>query len=293
MLKPDVCTVQCREAVAPAGSDLYYATLHLESPRRESVHALHALAEEIRRIPRTVVDPGVARVKLAWWADELGRLFRGGGEAQHPASVVLQSARAVARLQPAVLQEWLRLADEEINRQIYPDIEALMAACRQHEGGMWRLTAALCGHTDEGTLTAVETLGTALGLHRALRDLRAELEVGLSRLPRTELRRFGLSGDDLLHAAHEPLMELAALLAGHIRETVLHGIVALPQPDRLAQMPALIMTELCVRTLHEEQMDGFRLRERRIGLTPLRKWWVSFKVRRRERRRARHSKNSK
>lgn len=283
MLTPAVCAAQCRDAAAPAGSDLYYATLHLDSPRRESVFALHALAAEIRRIPRTVADPGVARLKLAWWGDELGRLFR-GGETQHPAGVVLQTAQAVPRLQPAVLQEWLQLADEEISRQTYPDIKALMAACRRHEGGVWRLTAILCGHTDECTLTAVETLGTALGLHRVLRDLRAELEAGLLRLPLSELHRFGLPGDDLLRAPHEPLADLSALLAGHIREAMLSGICSLPHDDRRAQVPALIMTELCVRTLHEEQMDGFHLRERRIGLTPLRKWWVAFKVRRRERR---------
>jgi phytoene synthase len=287
MLTPTASVAQCRDMAAPAGSDLYYATLHLDSPRKESVFALHALAEEIRRIPRMVVDPGVARLKLAWWAEELDKLFR-GDEMQHPAGVVLQTAKAVLRLQPAVLQEWLRLADEEINRQTYPDMAALMAACRRHEGGMWRLTAALCGHTVEGTLAAVETLGTALGLHRALRDLRTDLEAGLLRLPLSELQRFELPGGDLLHAAHEPLADLAALLAGHIRETVLHGIVALPQPDRFAQVPVLVMTELCVRTLHEEQMDGFHLRERRVGLTPLRKWWIAFKVRRRERHIARH-----
>ncbi|HTT07780.1 MAG TPA: squalene/phytoene synthase family protein [Gammaproteobacteria bacterium] len=289
MLEPAACAAHCRDMAAPAGSDLYYATLQLKTPRQEAVLALHALAGEIRRIPRTIADPGVARLKLAWWTDELDKLFR-SGEAQHPASVVLHTAQAAPRLQPGVLHEWLQVADEEISRKTHADMQALMAACRRHEGGLWRLTAMLCGHTGEETLDAVETLGTALGLHRVLRDLRAEAGIGLLRLPLSELRRFGLA-DDLLRAAHEPLAELMALLAGHVRETVLNGIVALPPPDRLAQVPALIMTELCVHTLHEEQMDGFHLRERRIGLTPLRKWWIAFKVRRRERRRARHLDN--
>jgi len=290
MLEPAACAIHCCDTAAPAGSDLYYATLHLKPPRREAVLALHALAEEIRRIPRTVADPGVARLKLSWWSEEISRLFH-GGELQHPTSVVLQATQAPPRLQPAVLHDWLQLADEEVSRKIYTDIHALMAACRRHEGCLWRLTALLCDQADEDTLNAVETLGTALGLHRVLRDLRVEMETGLLRLPLSELQRFGI-GDDPLHAPHEPLAELAALLAGHIREAVLQGIVVLSQSDRLAQVPALIMTELCVRTLHEEQMDGFHLRERRIGLTPLRKWWIAMQVRRRERRRVRHLKRS-
>ncbi len=285
MLDPAACAAHCRETAAPAGSDLYYATLHLTTPRREAVLALHALAEEIRRIPRTVADPGVARLKLAWWSDEIGRLFH-GGDPQHPACVVLQAAQAARRLQPGALKEWLAVADEEISRKAPADIGALLTDCRRHEGGLWRLTAALCGHTDEGTPHAVELLSTALGLHRVLRDLRLDADIGLLRLPLSELRRFGL-GDDPLHAAHEPFAELAALLAGHVREAVLNGVAALPPHDRPAQLPALIMTELCVRTLHEEQMDGFHLRERRIGLMPLRKLWIAFKVRRRERRHAR------
>jgi phytoene synthase len=44
------------------------------------------------------------------------------------------------------------------------------------------------------------------------------------------------------------------------------------------------------RTLLDEiEADGFRVLERRVALTPLRKLWIAWKIARREKHRARRS----
>ena len=62
---------------AQPGSDLYYSLLYTPQPQRLAAETLHAFAREVIDIPRTCSDPGVARLKLQWWREELARTFAG------------------------------------------------------------------------------------------------------------------------------------------------------------------------------------------------------------------------
>ena len=48
--------------------------------------------------------------------------------------------------------------------------------------------------------------------------------------------------------------------------------------DRRAQRPGLIMAAIYRALLDEIERDGFRVLDRRIALTPLRKAWIAWKT---------------
>ena len=54
--------------------------------------------------------------------------------------------------------------------------------------------------------------------------------------------------------------------------------------DRYAQSSLLIRLELAMTLLAEMSGEGYRLLEQRTSLTPLRKLWLAWRLRRRERR---------
>jgi len=56
---------------------------------------------------------------------------------------------------------------------------------------------------------------------------------------------------------------------------------ALPDEDRRAQRPGLIMAAIYRALLDEIERDGYRVLDRRIALTPLRKLWIAWKTARR------------
>lgn len=56
---------------APIGSSLHYSLLWLTSEQKHHVTLLYALWFALREIPLTIKDPGVARMKLLWWQQEL------------------------------------------------------------------------------------------------------------------------------------------------------------------------------------------------------------------------------
>ena len=94
-----------------------------------------------------------------------------------------------------------------------------------------------------------------------------------------ELREFGVPAADLLNArpgeAFVRLMQFQAHRANSYYEK---AYAALPEADRRAQRPGLIMAAIYRALLAEIEADGFEVLTRRISLTPLRKLWLAWKT---------------
>ena len=71
-----------QEKAAASGSSFYYAFLFLPKERRAAITAFYAFCREIDDVVDEVVDPGVARTKLAWWQAEVSKSF--AGQPTHP-----------------------------------------------------------------------------------------------------------------------------------------------------------------------------------------------------------------
>jgi phytoene synthase len=62
------------------------------------------------------------------------------------------------------------------------------------------------------------------------------------------------------------------------REFYDKALAALPAVDRRSQRPGLIMAAIYRALLDEIERDGFRVLDRRLSLTPLRKAWLAWKT---------------
>src|SRR5512147_2678497 len=93
----------CQRKAAASGSSFYYSFLFLPPPRRRAITALYAYCREVDDVVDDAIDAGVAEAKLAWWGEEIDRMY--AGEPQHPVT------RALApHLQPfAIERRSLRL----------------------------------------------------------------------------------------------------------------------------------------------------------------------------------------
>ncbi len=72
----------CQEKAAKSGSSFYYSFLFLPPERRRAITALYAFCREVDDAVDEPSDAAIARARLAWWRDEVARLFR--GTPQHP-----------------------------------------------------------------------------------------------------------------------------------------------------------------------------------------------------------------
>src|SRR5689334_12129241 len=67
----------CQQKAAQSGSSFYYSFLFLPPERRRAITALFAFCREVDDIVDECTDAGVARVKLAWWRNEVAAIYNG------------------------------------------------------------------------------------------------------------------------------------------------------------------------------------------------------------------------
>ena len=56
------------------------------------------------------------------------------------------------------------------------------------------------------------------------------------------------------------------------------ALALLPATDRRAQKPGLMMASIYRTLLREIEHERFRVLDRRVALTPLRKFWLAWKM---------------
>src|SRR5213075_3018588 len=82
----------CQQKAAQSGLSFYYSFLFLPPERRRAITALFAFCREVDDVVDECTDVGVARVKLAWWRNEVGKLY--AAHPQHPVTKALAPAIA-------------------------------------------------------------------------------------------------------------------------------------------------------------------------------------------------------
>lgn len=276
----------CQRRAAASGSSFYYSFLFLPTEQRRAILALYAFCREVDDVVDDCQDPGVARLKLQWWREEIGRAFQ--GNPQHPVSRALQPQLERYNLPEEYFREIIDGMQMDLDQARYADFSALALYCYRAAGVVGLLAAEIFGYQDRGTLNYATELGTALQLTNILRDVREDARRGRIYLPQDELRKAGVEEEDILRGVSTPpLQSLLAQQAARARDYYQRAEQALPDVDRTAQRSGLIMSSIYGTLLDEIEADGFRVLERRVALTPLRKLWIAWSTLRREKRRAR------
>ena len=122
-------------------------------------------------------------------------------------------------------------------------------------------------------------LGIAFQLTNIVRDVGEDARRGRIYLPQDELARFGVAPSSLAAGTvTEPFRALMAFEAARARSWYDRAYAQLDPADRRAQRPGLIMAAIYRTLLDEIERDGYRVLDRRIALTPLRKLWIAWKT---------------
>ena len=262
---------------APPGSALYYACLFTEPTHRPIVLALHTLENELIQSLRSVQDPGVARLKLEWWCDEIRRA--GHAEARHPLGQTLQPYILAGTPAAERLILAIQALEAELAARDAGDFESVLQQYREHFGPFWRLSADCCDIRDESALEQAATLGALHHMQRALQGLTHSLNQGLSRpLPHDELEQAGLAPETL--AATEHGQDFLRHQAARLRQQLATARREFRPTEAPKLLHGLILTRLDIILLGEIARDrNGDLLHNAYSLTPLRRLWHAWRTR--------------
>ena len=267
----------CQQQAVQSGSSFYYSFLFLPPDKRRAITALYAFCRDVDDIVDECSDPAVARLKLAWWRNEVAAIRTGA--AQHPVARALAELNGTFNLPAGRLNEIIDGMDMDLARNRYDDFAALEVYCHRVAGVVGVLSAEIFGYRDKHTLDYAHELGVAFQLTNIIRDVGEDARRNRIYLPLDELKRFGVAIDDVLNARHtDNFGELMKFQIARARERYRQALRQLPDVDRKSQRTGLIMAAIYQATLDEIEADGCRVLQGRIALTPLRKLWIAWKT---------------
>ena len=267
----------CQNKAASSGSSFYYSFLFLPPNRRRAIMAFYAFCREVDDVVDECSDPQLAATKLAWWREELDRLY--AGQPQHPVTQALKTVLMEFNLPQEQLLEIIDGMEMDLQQTRYPDFKALSLYCYRVASVVGLLAAEIFGYTDRQTQKYAHDLGMAFQLTNIIRDVGEDARRGRVYLPIDELKRFEVPLSDILDSRYtENFRHLMEFQIERAEQYYVQAMAQLPSVDRKSQRPGLVMAAIYRTVLEEIKRDNCRVLTHRTSLTPLRKLWIAWRT---------------
>jgi 15-cis-phytoene synthase len=266
-----------QDKAAASGSSFYYAFLFLPKPRRAAITAFYAFCREVDDVVDEVTDPGIAHTKLAWWQGEVANAY--AGRPSHPVMKALMPCTSAFGMEERQLHAVIEGCRMDLEQTRYLDFAGLERYCHLVAGIVGEVSARIFGQVDPRTTDYAHKLGLAFQLTNIIRDVGEDALRGRIYLPMSELQQFDVKAHEILNRKYsDRFTELMRFQAARAQALYDEALALLPRADRRSQKPGLMMASIYRTLLREMERDGFQVLHQRVSLTPLRKFWLAWKV---------------
>jgi len=270
-----------QEKAASSGSSFYYAFMFLPPPRRAAITAFYAFCREVDDVVDEVHEPHVAATKLAWWRKEVAAAY--AGQPSHPVMKALMPLAADYGIEARHLQAVIEGCQTDLEQTRFLDFVALERYCHLVAGIVGEVACNIFGRSEERTVAYAHRLGLAMQLTNIIRDVGDDARRGRVYLPVNELQQFDVKAHEILRREapwgysdrFQALMRFQAERAHRLYD---EALALLPEADRVAQKPGLMMANIYRTLLREIEADQFQVLHQRTSLTPLRKLWIAVRT---------------
>ena len=202
-----------------------------------------------------------------------------GGQPTHPVMQALMPHAQPFNIQAKQLQAVIQGCQMDLEQTRYLDYPGLQRYCHLVAGIVGEVSAGIFGQTDAATTAYAHKLGLAFQLTNIIRDVGEDALRGRIYLPVSELQQFDVKAHELLKRQYsERFTALMKFQAERAHRLYDEALTLLPAADRRAQKPGLMMASIYRTLLREIEADNFQVLHQRVSLTPLRKFWLAWKV---------------
>lgn len=217
-----------------------------------------------------------AAVQLASWRSELDAAYRGTPRSSQ--GIALQPFIRQFNLPRARLEALIDGVEMDLSHARYETFDALLEYCRRVASAVGLICIEIFGYRDVGSLAYAESLGIALQLTNIIRDVGADAADGRVYVPQADLRRFGVTNDDLRAGRYgDAFVALMAHEAARARGFYADARAAFPAVDARSLVPAEIMGRIYHALLEEIEARRFRIFGQRVTLPARRKAAIALR----------------
>jgi len=275
-----------RAITRKSASNLALAFVVLPRPKRDAMSALYAFCREVDDVADNQCRPAAERQeRLAAWRADVRRAC----ENQAPQFSVNRELQPVIQqyhLPFGLFDELIQGCEMDLHINRYPDFSELEQYCYRVASVVGLLSIEIFGYRNAACRDYAVNLGLALQFTNILRDVRTDAERGRIYLPQSELKRFNVGEEEILHFQYSQRYgALAASLADRARGFYRTARQLLPAEDRKSMAAATLMAAVYWRLLHKLESRRFNVfGPRPVKLAKLQKLalvfqsWLNFTV---------------
>jgi len=265
----------CRRVARRRAKNFYYSFVLLSRPQRNAMCAIYAF---MRYCDDLSDEPGATRAAIdKWRADMEGALE--GRFSDHPVWPAFYHTVRRFAIPHQYFREMIDGVQSDLEPRRFETFPQLYRYCYQVASVVGLTIVHIFGFDTRSALPLAEKCGVAFQLTNILRDIREDAERGRIYLPEEDLRRFGVTEEDL-RAGHrdQAFLQLMAFEAERARAYYNESrpLLDLIHPRSRASLWALIA--IYSRLLERIELSNYDVFRRRVRLPLWEKSWIVWRA---------------
>jgi len=265
----------CRRVARRRAKNFYYSFVLLSRPQRNAMCAIYAF---MRYCDDLSDEPGATRAAIDRWRAEMEEALA-GRFSSHPVWPAFYHTVRRFGIPPQYFREMIDGVLSDLEPRRFETFERLYRYCYQVASVVGLTIIHIFGFDTRSALPLAEKCGVAFQLTNILRDIREDAERGRIYLPAEDLRRFGVSEDDLCAGRRgEPFLRLMAFESERARAYYNDSrpLLDLIHPRSRASLWALIA--IYSRLLERIEQGNFDVFRHRVRLPLWEKSWIVWRA---------------
>jgi phytoene synthase len=272
-MKQDLAASQeyCLRIARTRAKNFYYSFLLLSAQQRRAMCAIYAF---MRYCDDLSDEPGSNRTDMERWRAEMEDAFEGrfSGHPVWPAFHYTVRRFGIPR---QYFRDMVTGVASDLEPRRIETFEELYRYCYQVASVVGLTTIHIFGFDTPSALPLAEKCGVAFQLTNILRDIREDAERDRVYLPAEDLRRFGVTEEELRAGNRsEPVVRLLKFEAARARAYYDESRPLLDLIHPRSRPSLLALISIYSRLLDRIQRKDYDVFTRRVRLSPLEKSWI-------------------
>jgi len=263
----------CCQIARRTAKNFYYSFLPMPRVKREAMCAIYAF---MRRSDDIADDAG-SLTGLRDWRTKVQAAFAGKSDDESILPALVDTVKRY-RIPERHFFELLDGTDMDQSVKRYETFDELYRYCYRVASCVGLVVLPVFGYKDETALVPAEACGIAFQLTNIFRDVKEDAQMGRIYLPGEDLRRFGVSENDIMNSRMTPqFLELMKFEAERAREYYRKAEPLLGLIDADSRGTLAVMMGIYGGILDKIERANYAVFERRLGLSATEKLWVVLK----------------
>jgi phytoene synthase len=272
---------ECKKITRKFGTSFFFATQFFPFEVRQGIYGIYAFA----RIPDEIVDDPnqpskeIALRELNEWREIWLSAMAAGGSDDPTMNAIVHTFNKfeIPVSEGEAFLKSMFMDEEKFDYTNYGELEEYMYGSA---GVIGLMVTRITGYSTEAAFPHAIKLGYAFQLTNFLRDIREDYEqLGRVYMPQDELRKFGLSSDDISRRVHdERFVKFMKFQIARNREVYKEALPGIPMLNWRARMAVRISYVLYKAILAEVERANYNVYLGRVRTNFRQKLWLSAKA---------------